>query len=450
MFEKKQKLILALTLAFLVLNFTPLSAQEVGGNLGGSTGVFRPKSAPKTAPAAKRETKTAPRKATPAVKPRPAPVAAKAKPAPSSKTTIAETSSRNRKSAPKVLPGKEKPPVANPEELFEDAIEEGNAARDERQFQRAELAYKRTLRQKPRDARAAYGLGNIYSDQQLWDEAEKHYRQAIELQPKNADAYIALSYVLVQPNRGGNVATRFVDAEAAARRAVALDKNNHVAHDQLGVALEARGMINAETENAYQRAIELNPNFPVPYAHLARLLRKKGQQKDANKAYKKAIELANDAPSLILVAEILQTEQRYEESEKLLRRVLTVDSDNPAALFLLGRALLVRQNHAEAESFLLRSLAISPRTVFPHTILGSLYLRTERYEDAEKIFLKALPFASEVERKQLAGALGLVGDGYLLRKQQQNALRVYRKARELDADNPQLDAKIAAAQPINR
>lgn len=441
MFEKNSKFVLFLATGFLLINSAASTAQELGGNLGSSTGVFRSQKP-------SRETKNTARKASPTTKPKTSSAnPAKSKPSPEKSVKIEKSTTAKRE--PVKPGGKNSPPTGKAptaDELFEAAIDEGNAARDDRKFAAAQRAYERALRLKPRDVRGAYGLANVYADQQRWDEAEKYYRQAVSIDPTNVEANIALSYVLVQPNRGGNVASRFIDAETAARRAIALDNDNATAFDQLGVALESRGIVNDATENAYRRAIELNPNYPVAHAHLARLLRKRGRPKDANKAYKKAVELANDVTNLTLVAEVLQSEQRYEESENLLRRILTVDESNPAALYLLGRALLVKQNYAEAEIFLNKSVAVSPQTFSIYTTLASLYLRTEKYQKAENMLLKALPLANESERKQLAGALGLVGDGYLREKKTIDAVRAFKKAFELDLANPQLQAKLTAAQ----
>src|SRR5687768_3047294 len=68
-------------------------------------------------------------------------------------------------------------------ERIEDLLEKGNEARDARRFTDAEAAYKEILRLKARDARAAYGLGNIYFDQQRWDDAEAAYRNSVAWAP---------------------------------------------------------------------------------------------------------------------------------------------------------------------------------------------------------------------------------------------------------------------------
>ena len=407
---------------------------QLGGDLGGSTGVFRPKNptAKKTPPVTK---KTAPEPIKPAVKnTKTAKPVVKNTP-PIIKATTAKTpvAAKSRKSV---------------QEQFESQIENGNTARDNRDFPTAEKSYKQAAKLLPKDSRAVYGLGNIYIDQQLWDAAEKSYRDAVKLDPADANAFIALSYVLVQPNRGGKIAERLNEAERFARRAVQLQNDNAVAFDQLGVSLETRGVIDSETENAYRRAIELDPNFAIAYAHLGRILRKNGRKNEALAAYKSAVEKAGDVPTLILVAEVLQTEQRFSESESLLRKAVEMDATNPTALLLLGRALSIQRNYLEAEKFLLESIRISPRSFQAYSVLGTIYLRMSRFEDAEKIYLQGAQVGTAIERKQLAGAYGLtgVGDAYLQLGKTADALRVYRKAAEFDTDNVELKNKIAEMQ----
>src|ERR1051326_3960065 len=168
--------------------------------------------------------------------------------------------------------GSTKPTTSNVAERVEDLLDKGNEARDARKFADAEAAYKEILKLKPRDARAAYGLGNVYSDQQRWEDAEGAYRNSVTWGPTNADAYVALSVVLVQPRPDGENAKRFADAETFARKSVQIDPKNAVGWDRLGVALQARAINNSETEHSYRRAIELDPQFAVAYAHLARAL----------------------------------------------------------------------------------------------------------------------------------------------------------------------------------
>lgn len=332
------------------------------------------------------------------------------------------------------------------DELFEQAVDEGNTARDERNYPRAEAAYRRAQNLKSKDSRAVYGLGNIFADQQRWEEAERAYRQAILLEPGEAGAYIALSYVLTQPVIAANLSERYTEAEKTARKAIDLEANNAFAYDQLGVALELRGIITAEAQNAYRRAIQIEPEFALAYAHLGRILRRNGKQTESAEAYSKAIKYSSDVPTMILVADVMQSEQKFLESEQLLRRALSLDAKNPTALNMFGRALGTRSEFDEAEKVLRKAADVSPNSFVSYTLLGSLALRRARLDDAEKWLKKALTVVSPNEKRRLAQEFEAVGDAFTKVGKRSDAQRLYRQAMALDATKTILTEKLAKVQ----
>lgn len=411
---------LALTICAVLATSGLACAQEVGGDLGGGAGIFRPKN-PET---------TSKRRANPN----------RGKTGGGGGNTN-RNSSRGNSAAAAAR-------AAEIEEKVEDLLDEGNEARDARKYAEAEQLYRQAQQLKARDWRAPYGLGNVYVDQQRWAEAEVAYRQAVEFSPASVDAHIALSFVLVQPRTDGNNAKRFSDAEAAARRAIQLQSNNAIAYDRLGAALDVRGVANAETEAAYRRAVELDPQFAVAYVHLARLLRKMNRASEADPFYQRAAELARDAPTLVLIADSMQSEQRWLESRPVLQRALELDAKNPGALFLMGKMYVVNREYAQAEPYLKSTIEVSPRSFAPYYLLASTYLRLDRVEDAEKACTGGAAVASATDRKLLAGAYGFtgVGDAYMKVGRTGDAVRVYQRALELDPGNAEIQAKIADAR----
>jgi len=337
-------------------------------------------------------------------------------------------------------------PTENFDEQFEQAIENGNAARDEREYAKAEVTYLRAQSFKIKDSRAIYGLGNLFSDQQRWEEAEHAYRTAIQIEPNSPEAYIALSFVLTQPISSTNLSDRYAEAEQLARQTIKLDAKNAIAFDQLGAALELQGKIGDETSNAYKKAIELDASFALAYAHLGRLLRRKGLMNESSAAYQTAVQLSTDVPTMILVADVMQSQQRFIESEQLLRRALRQDAKNPTALYLLGRALTVGGNYDEAEKVLKKSAEVSPNSFVSYALLGSLFVRREKFDDAEKYLMKALSVVSPNEKKRLAQDFETVGDGYLRVGKRKEAERVYRQTVALDKDKAALADKLAKIQ----
>lgn len=331
-------------------------------------------------------------------------------------------------------------------ELFEREIDEGNTARDERNYVKAEGAYLRAQSLKTGDARAIYGLGNIYSDQQRWEEAERAYRTAMKMEPSSWESYIALSFVLTQPIPVADLGERYEEAEKIARRGIQLNSGSALAHDQLGVALELRGMLEEETENSYRKAIQLDGASALAYAHLGRLLSRNGRTKESADAYRSAVRLAVDVPTMILVADVMQSQQRYTDSEQLLRRAVSQDPRNPTALMLLGRALTTRKAYDEAEKVLKKSADVSPHSFVSHTLLGSLYSRQGKFESAEKVLMQALKVVSANEMKRLSQEFEAVGDGYLRSGKYRDAARAYSQAIDLDNEKAGLQSKLSRAQ----
>jgi Tfp pilus assembly protein PilF len=133
----------------------------------------------------------------------------------------------------------------------------------------------------------------------------------------------------------------------------------------------ARGIINADTEAKFRHAVELDPNFVVAQVHLARVLRKLNRSPEAEPIYRTAVEQAKDAPTLVLIAEAMQSEGNWSDSGPVLRRALTMDPRNPGALFLLGRFLSASGKYADAEPVLKQAIEVSPKLFAARSILRS-------------------------------------------------------------------------------
>jgi tetratricopeptide (TPR) repeat protein len=397
--------VVAVVVASIGVSARIVRAQETGGDLGGGAGIFRAKNP---------ETKRGSNPSRPGPRP-------------------------TRPSGPS---------AADIEARFEDALDAGNDARDAHKFVQAETSYRAAIKLKPRDWRGLYGLGNIFSDQQRWEDAEKAYRQAVDYSASSVDALVALSFVLVQPRTGAANARLFADSENFARRATVLQPNSAIAFDRLGVAMMARGIMNKDTESAFRRAVELDPNFLVAQIHLARVLRHLGRFSEADPIYNSAVAKASDAPTLVLIADAMQAEQSWDNSESVLKRALEIDGRNPGALFLLGRLLVVRKLFGDAEPVLKRAIEINPKGFQSYNLLGRSYLGLDRYDDAYRTYERAADLASPADRKQLAGAFGFTGvaDGFMNAGKYREAARAYDRALQLDPGNAELQTKAAAAR----
>ncbi len=365
------------------------------------------------------------------------------------KSTTAVIAPKKTVKEPKVIIQNDTPPVvignnsAANEEKYEEFIELGNAARDERNYSAAETAYKAANKIKPRDSRALLGLGNLYADQQRWEEAEKSYRFAVALEPDYVELVVALSFILTRPVAASNLSERYAEAETLARKAIKLDAQSALAADQLGVALELSGEIGPETEAAYRRSVQLDEDFAPAYAHLGRLLRKKGKTTASVAAYNDALTRANDVGTKLLVADVMQSEGKFKDSVNLLESALVSDPRNPTALTMLGRAMTTQGNYTGAEKYLRKSLEISPSSFVSYSLLASLFARQSRFETAENYLIQAMRYVTSFEKRLLATQLEAVGDGYAKTGKSAAAERVYRQAATLDPGRETLAGKLA-------
>jgi len=404
------------------------------------------------APAKKRGTKVS-TTSTPAESPEsPNPFPATAPPGPSSTSvrveeieSPAEVEGKESKESPLVTDSVRQP--LNSAARIEFWLSHGNEARELWRYEKARQAYEQTLIINPRVGRAFYGIGNVSADQGQWLEAEAAYRQALDINPDEAQVHVALAYVLTRELAGHDQNERLKEANVTINRAITLQPENAVAYDVLGMVLEAQGRPE-NAEQAYRRSIQLKANSSLAYMHLAHLIQTTDLISKAKPYYQQAIKLAQDARTLVMIADTLQLEGLNDTSEAPLQRALALEPANPEALYLLGRLLLMRQQSNKAIPLLQMASQLGKDDFSSHYLLAVGHLQTQHLGDAEKSFARAAELASAEDRRFLAGLQGFagLGDRYLMSGQIKDALRVYERALEFDPGNAQLQARIASAR----
>src|SRR5262249_15169633 len=104
-------------------------------------------------------------------------------------------------------------------------------------------------------------------------------------------------------------------------------------------------------------------------------------------------------PTLVVIAEAMQAEQRWDDSLPVLRRALSSDPNNPGALFLMGRFLSVDGKYAEAEPILKQAVQVNPKFFQARSVLARSYLGLERYDDAFTTYNQAVDLASDANKR---------------------------------------------------
>jgi TolB-like protein/class 3 adenylate cyclase/Flp pilus assembly protein TadD len=214
-----------------------------------------------------------------------------------------------------------------------------------------------------------------------------YFQKAVAADPNYAAAYAGVgdTCMLIPLFSAGTPKEYFPKAEAAARRAIALDETTAEGHAALAnlVFLE---MNFTESEKEFRRAIKLDPNYATAHHWFGNsLLASLGRFDEAIAEGKRSVEL--DPLSLINNADLggtLMVARRYDEAIAQLQRTLALDANFYYAHWNLGEVLYYKGDLAGCirECEKARSLEEDPEAL---GLLAQAYIKTGRKEDGLKI-----------------------------------------------------------------
>jgi tetratricopeptide (TPR) repeat protein len=150
------------------------------------------------------------------------------------------------------------------------------------------------------------------------------------------------------------------DSETLFAHALAVTKNNHVAHVNLGVALEQKGELN-EALAEYRAAEQLAPELYHIHNNLGNLLDNLGHPNEALIEYRWAVLLSPGRPSLHNGAGMILAELgRFDEALRQFKEAARLDPTYPWAHLEIGKLRLKQGRDAEAIDELRAALRIDP------------------------------------------------------------------------------------------
>jgi Flp pilus assembly protein TadD len=129
------------------------------------------------------------------------------------------------------------------------------------------------------------------------------------------------------------------NSEALFRHALAVTKNNWVAHNNLGMALDERGQTD-EAISQYQEVIRLSPDHALVHYNLGSALGRKGQIDEAISQLQEALRLKLD----------------YAEADNNLGIALAAKGQIDQAISRFQEAIRLKPDYADAQNNLARAL----------------------------------------------------------------------------------------------
>jgi tetratricopeptide (TPR) repeat protein len=262
-------------------------------------------------------------------------------------------------------------------------------------------------------------------------EAIDDFNRAIELDPSFALAYVGLadSYQLQIGYSGLPPGETLAKAQAATDKALALDDRLAEAYTSLGKIEHIRNDYEA-AEAAYQRALELNPNYVTAYRWYAELLGGPlGRRDEALERFKKAAELDPLSPIVLWsVGNGYELVGRFDEGLAWYHKSIKIDPGFAAGFFQIGLHYWDTEGKlGEAVRWFRKSVSLDPGNPGNSAALGWLFLDLGDLDRAEYWIERSIELAPESFTPNLAMQLL-----HLYRSDLSTALEYVRRAFETE------------------
>jgi len=218
--------------------------------------------------------------------------------------------------------------------------------------------------------------------------AIQYFNQAIEVDPGFAFAYVGLADCYNNLGSFTYLAPRdaFLQAKAAAIKALKLDEHFAEAHNSLAFAATVYDWNWQEAEKGYKRAIALNPNYATAHGWYGLYLDSMGRFEESLLEHNRARELE---PLSIYINTNIGIDyflaRQHEQAAEQMTATLEMDPNSAYAHWVLGLVYLQKPTLGDAIAEFQRAVALeggSPRYI---TSLGVAYATVGKRREASKI-----------------------------------------------------------------
>jgi serine/threonine protein kinase/Tfp pilus assembly protein PilF len=151
----------------------------------------------------------------------------------------------------------------------------------------------------------------------------------------------------------------------------------------------------AQAEKAYRRALELSPRA-ISHGNLGIVLARQGKHEEAIASYRRALELEPTAIIHHDLSNTLRRLKRFEEAVAESRAALALDASQPEIHAGLAQALSSLGRDDEAVAVYQKAIEIRPGYAAAHTNLGTIYAAQGKVDEAIACYRESLRHEPEL------------------------------------------------------
>ena len=308
----------------------------------------------------------------------------------------------------------------------------GMAYAQEQFWKKAVEAYQRSLALMPDNIEALYSLGVAHFRMDEWAQAVTPLQQVIALSPQHARGYEVLGKAQVKLRK-------YAEAVDTLTKALALKPNAAGTYQELGTAyLNLKAY--SEAIETFKKALQFGPaRYAEPHYGLGtaylRLSPTVGEPSRSQYREKSREEMR--------IYQQLQKE--YAEYERLSRLTRT-EPKNLDGWAGLASLLIHQKNYAEAVRVLQKCIELAPNEANFYHGLSQAFINLNYPRPAAEAAQKAIQLlepASESSRGRMAVLYNTLGSAYAMQGDARNAVGAYRKAIELNVEQPYFHLNLA-------
>lgn len=294
----------------------------------------------------------------------------------------------------------------------------------------------------PNDSYSALWLARLYRFENRHGEAEKMLRKLLQREPDNGQALEQLSQLLTDEGRTQEAIDLLSQAAA--------DSPSPDVYDLLGAAY-TQGKDWPKAEQAYEQAVQQDPDEPSHRRGLAEALIEQDKYSQALEQYKKLAALEpGTAENYVRMAELYRRLGQFDQAKTAILRAKELQPGNLQVLY--NEALLYEDQGQYDEAAKILTDAIAGMKVQSGTNPGSSNAMAILYEQLGHIYTQQQNYPEAIETFQQMAKLGpdeqkhaqlLLIDTYRQDKQIDRAIAEAKKALAQSPNDPNLTVTLA-------